>query len=58
MMSHMSFEAAAMLMVSTGAGGLVLALVLVKLGVGRQVMGALSKGSRLAVRAITGRFER
>ena len=54
----MSFEAAAMLMVTTGTGGLLLALVLVKLGVGRQVMGALSKGSRLAVRAITGRFER
>ena len=41
-----------------GAIGLILAIVLVKLGFGGRVTGMVSKGSRLALRAMTKRLRR
>jgi hypothetical protein len=41
-----------------GAIGLIMAIVLVKLGYGGRVTGMVSKGSRLALRAMTKRLRR
>lgn len=54
----MSYETAAWVMIAGGAGGLMAAVVLVKLGFGKSMVGAVSKASRLALRAVTGRWKK
>lgn len=41
----------------TGAAGMVAAAVLVKMGYGRRAVGALSRGSRMAIRAVANGFK-
>ena len=54
----MSYETAAWVMIGGGVGGLLSAIVLVKMGFGRSMVGAVSKASRLALRAVTGRWRK
>lgn len=54
----MEYDTAAWVMIGGGAGGLVSAIILVKMGFGRPLIGAVSKASRLALRAVTKRWRR
>lgn len=54
----MEFLALSIAFFAAGGLGLALALVLVKMGYGSRVVGAISKGSRLAIRAMTKRLRR
>ncbi len=42
----------ALLLFALGGVGLIVAVILVKMGFGKPIIGALSKGSRLAIRAV------
>lgn len=45
-------------LISAGVVGIVGAVILVKMGYGRPLYGAVSKASRMAVKAVTKRFRR
>lgn len=41
----------------TGVAGMVVAAILVKMGYGRRAVGALSRGSRMAIKAVASGFK-